>query len=267
MAQALTTAGAVLLTLLTCAPAFGEKREEVEVAVADGRRLTGVLFMPETAGPSPAVLVLHTAAGFVERADEDYARALAREGFVAFAPNYIHASFASRPWSPPITTDTVALVDYLRQRPEAKGMPVGTVGFSLGARGLLLAARRPDVKAVVVYYGAFDVRKDKGLKIAPDVPLPTSVAGQVSAAVLLLHGDADDEIPVRSARDMKAALAAAGKTVELVEYRGAYHRFDRGPGDRMRGERSREGYTYRRDEAAAKDAFERTVAWLKTHLR
>ena len=55
------------------------------------------------------------------------------------------------------------------------------------------------------------------------------VASQVNAAVLLLHGDADNEIPIGSARAMAAALSDAGKKVELVEYKGAYHRFDRGP--------------------------------------
>ncbi len=55
----------------------------------------------------------------------------------------------------------------------------------------------------------------------------------------------------------------AGKKVELVEYKGAYHRFDRGPA----GSVSRSAYTYRRDDAAAADAFARTVRWLKEHLR
>jgi dienelactone hydrolase len=258
---------AVFLAFAMVAPAFAQKREQVEIPASAGRNLRGVLFLPDSAGPAPAVIVLHTAYGSVERFDEDYARALAKEGFVALAPNYVHSSFDRRFWAPGITDDTAALVDFLRQRPEAKDMPIGTVGFSLGSRGILLSARRPEVKAVVVYYGSFDVRKEKGVKLPPTVPVPLMVAGQVNAAVLLLHGDADDEVPISSAREMKAALEGAGKKVELVEYKGAYHRFDRGPDDRMRGERTREGYTYRKDEAAAKDAFSRTIAWLKEYLR
>lgn len=258
---------AVLLAFVMLASAFAQKREQVEIPASEGRSLSGVLFVPDTAGPAPAVIVLHTAYGSVERFDEDYARALAKEGFVALAPNYIHSSFGERLWAPGITADMSALVDFLRQRPEARGMPVGTVGFSLGSRGILLSARRPEVKAVVVYYGTFDVRKEKGVKLAPTVPVPMMVAGQVNGAVLLLHGDADDEIPISSAREMKAALEGAGKKVELVEYPRSYHRFDRGPNDRMRGERTREGYTYRKSEDAAKDAYSRTVAWLKEYLR
>lgn len=258
---------AVLLAFVMVASAFAQKREQVEIPTSEGRTLSGVLFVPDTTEPAPAVIVLHTAYGSVERFDEDYARALAKEGFVALAPNYIHSSFGQRFWAPEITADMSALVDFLRQRPEAKDMPMGTVGFSLGSRGILLSARRPEVKSVVVYYGTFDVRKEKGVKLAPTVPVPMMVAGQVNAAVLLLHGDADDEIPISSAREMKAALEGAGKKVALVEYQRSYHRFDRGPSDRMRGERTREGYTYRKNEDAAKDAFSRTVAWLKEYLR
>jgi carboxymethylenebutenolidase len=260
----------IFAALLSCGllqTAAAQTREQVMIPAADGRTLTGVLFVPERGTPAPAVIVLHTAYGSVERFDEEFARALAKEGFVALAPNYIHSSVGNRLWSPSITADTTALVDFLRQRPESRDMPVGTVGFSLGSRGLLLAARRPEVKAVVVYYGTFDVRKEKGIKLAPGIPVPMDVAAQVSAPVLLLHGDADDEIPVSSARAMKSALDANGKKAELVEYKGAYHRFDRGPSDRMRTEVSREGHTYRKDDAAAADAYARTVAWLKAHLR
>jgi carboxymethylenebutenolidase len=257
----------VLLALLVNAPVFAQQREEVEIAANGGRMLTGVLFLPEGGKPAPAVVVLHTAFGSVESFDEEFARALAMQGFVALAPNYIHPSLAKSPWSPAITADMSKLVDYLQGRPESKDMPVGTVGFSLGSRGILLAARRSEVTAVVVYYGTFDIRKEKGIKLAPKAQVPMTVADQVNAAVLLLHGVADDEIPVASAREMKAAMEAAGKKVELVEYPGAHHRFDRGPNERMRGERTKDGYIYRKNDAAAKDAFDRTVKWLKSHLR
>jgi dienelactone hydrolase len=256
--------GGLLLALATSAGA--QKREHVEISLGDGRSLSGVLFAPQKPDPSPAVIVLHTAVGKVESFDEQYAQALAKEGFVALAPNYLHPSFATRMWAPVVTNDMVALVDFLRQQPESEDMPIGTVGFSLGSRGLLLAARRPEVKAVVVYYGAFDVRKEKGIKLPPAALVPMQVASHINAAVLLLHGDADNEIPVSSAREMKAALENAGKKVTLVEYKGAFHRFDRGPGAGMRGEVSREGYTYRKDERAARDAFLRTVRWLKDHV-
>ncbi len=264
-----------LVSLLVLLYAFAgttiaETRQTVEIPGQEGRTLSGVLFLPDRTDPAPAVIVLHTAHGSVENFDEDYARALAKEGFVSLAVNYIHPSFGAAIWSPGIIADLAAVVDYLRQRPEAKDMPVGTVGFSLGSRGLQLAARHPQVKAVVVYYGTYDVRKEnprRAGKLPPSVPLPISAAAQVNAAVLLLHGESDNEVPASSARDMKAELDKANKKSELVVYPGAYHRFDRGPAAGARSEMSRDGYTYRKDAAAAKDALERTLAWLKTHLR
>ena len=257
----------VLFFLACTTAAHAQTREEVEVALPDGRKLSAVLYAPDKREPNPAVMVLHTAYGSVESFDDRYAQALAKEGFVALAPNFIHPSHGNRFWSPAITRDMSAMVDYLKARSESKDMPIGTVGFSLGSRGLLLAAQRPEVKAVVVYYGTYDVRKEKGLKLPPAAIVPMQVAPLVSAAVLLLHGDADDEIPVSSAREMAAALKDAGKKVELVEYKGAYHRFDRGPAAGVAGSASKSGYTYRRDEAAGADAYARTLRWLKEHLR
>ncbi len=250
--------------------ALAEKRQTVEIPGQEGRTLSGVLFLPDRTYPAPAVIVLHTAYGSVENFDEDYAQMLAKEGFVSLAVNYIHPSFGRAVWSPGIIADLASVVDYLRQRPEAKDMPVGTVGFSLGARGLQLAARHPQVKAVVVYYGTYDLRKEnprRAARLPLSVPLPISSAAQVDAAVLLLHGEADNEVPASSARDMKAELDKAGKKSELVVYSGGYHRFDRGPVAGARSEMSRDGYIYRKDAAAARDALERTLAWLRTHLR
>jgi len=65
---------------------------------------------------------------------------------------------------------------------------------------------------------------------------------------------------------MESALKSAGKKVELVVYPDAYHRFDRGPTARMSGNRTRDGYIYQYNDAAAKDAWMRTVAWLHAFL-
>ena len=248
---------------------IAETRQAVDIAVQEGRTLSGDLFLPDRKEPAPAVIVLHTAYGSVEKFDSDYAQALAKEGFVALAINYIHPSFGPAIWSPGIITDLGMVVDYLRQRPESKNMPVGTVGFSLGSRGLQLAAQHAQVKAVVVYYGTYDVRKEnpkRASRIPPNLTLPISTAPHLNAAVLLIHGEADNEVPVSSAREMKAEMDKAGKKSELVIYPGAFHRFDRGPVAGARSETSRDGYVYTRDATAAKDSFDKTINWLKANL-
>jgi alpha-beta hydrolase superfamily lysophospholipase len=48
----------------------------------------------------------------------------------------------------------------------------------------------------------------------------------VDAPILLIHGNADTSVPVASARAVRDAFAAAGKTnLSYLEYAGADHRF------------------------------------------
>jgi carboxymethylenebutenolidase len=230
----------------------------------EGRAMSGVLFTPART-PAPAVIVLHTKGQAIESADVKFAEALAKEGFVAVAVNYLEDA-EGKLWAPAIDKRLSQVVDLLRERPEVGGRPAGIVGFSLGAHGIVVSALNPAVKAVVIYYGAYDPRKALGKHFGPDVKLPIDVAAEVNAAVLMLHGALDNEVPVQIAHDMEAALKSAGKKVELVVYPGAYHRFDRGPIARMTSNRTRDGYLYIYDDAAAKDAWKRTIAWLHAYL-
>jgi carboxymethylenebutenolidase len=257
-----TRAAALGAVFAVAASAAAETRQTIEIPL-NGGTMSAVMFVPAKM-PAPAVIVLHTAAGRVETADESFAAALAKEGFVAIAPNYT-ANDRGRPWSPAITGALLQALQSIRQRPEVAAKPIGAVGFSLGAHAVMLSARTPALRAIVVYYGAYDVRKAKGLALPPAVKLPIDVAAEVKAPMLMLHGAADDEIPLAVARDMAAALKAAGKRMELVVYPGAYHRFDRGP-VRAGREVARTGYIYRYDAAATRDAWQRTLAWLKQNL-
>lgn len=260
--------GAIAVVLIgwALAPqAFAQNREAVTFPVDPGT-LSGVLFVPSSV-PAPAVIVLHTKGprNAHEPADEDYAAALAREGFVALVVDYLDVA-GSKLWAPKIDDELVHVVEQLGVRLEVAGKPIGMVGFSLGTHAVLVSALTPAVKAVVVYYGDYDLRAAKGIRFGPDVKMPIEVAAKVQAPVLMLHGEADNEIPVKYAREMEAALKSAGKTTELVTYPGAYHRFDRGPTSQMNGDTSRDGYVYKIDAAATKDAWARAVAWFKKYL-
>lgn len=80
---------ALAMSPLVTTPAIAETRQAVSVPVAGGRSLSGELFLPDGIVNAPGVMVLHTAAGSVESFDSDYARALAKEGFVALALNFL----------------------------------------------------------------------------------------------------------------------------------------------------------------------------------
>lgn len=252
------------LGVTSVSPAASQTASQVRIPLGDNA-MTGILFAPERAGPLPAIIVLHTAFGRVEQPDEDYARKLATVGFTALAVNYLEIVGEQNRWSPAITRQLSGVVGWLKRRPEVAGKPVGVVGFSLGAHAISLSAFNPQVRAVVVYYGGFDIRAIRTHAIPAQVKYPIDHAADVKAPVLLLHGDKDDETPLLNARNMEAALKAAGKTVELVVFPGVYHRFDRGPPAGTFG-RTTAVYTYVYDRAATQQAWEKTLAWFRRYL-
>jgi len=68
------------------------------------------------------------------------------------------------------------------------------------------------------------------------------------------YGEADGATPVETVRELKETLKESGKTCDIKIYPGTGHAFHR-PG----------GNHYKED--AAKDAWRRTIAWLKKYLK
>lgn len=230
------------------------------------------LYLPADAAakPVPGVFVIPTyyaqLFGRSERVDRDYAIALARQGYATLVP--VLNQYGPRAYHPGHEPDIALVAKWFRDRPEVMDDRLASVGFSMGGYyGSILAIADPTMRAVVGYYGSYDptlfavwaVDKATG---------PGPRAAQISAAMLLLHGEADNETKHSDAVVYRDRLAAAGRTVELVSYRGAYHRYDRGPTDDMRGmEVTRAGHIYRLDAAARDDSWRRTLAWLDKYLR
>jgi phospholipase/carboxylesterase len=84
------------------------------------------------------------------------------------------------------------------------GGPYAIMGFSQGAMMALFTGLRhvPAPSAILAFSGAL---------IAPHT-LPAELANR--APVLLVHGEADDVVPVARSRDAEAALVAAGVPVD-----------------------------------------------------
>jgi len=260
---------AILSSFISSAT-WAETRHSVDIpSITGGSPLPGILFTPDMNEPRPAVIVLAPGGGIPEDADKKYAQELAKNGYVALTVSYQHNANGQR-WSPKVTTDLTGVVNWLRERPDVGGKNIGAVGFSAGSQALLLSTRTPLVRAVVIYYGGYNLRKyahgGKGVKMPDFLVTPDQAAPNVQASVLLIHGEKDNEISVQDARETYQALKTSGKTVELITYPNAYHRFDRGQVSGRSGEYSPEGFTYRKDPEAAKDAFQRTLTWLETHL-
>ena len=213
-------------------------------------RMRGYLAEPaKAAGPLPAVLVIHENRGLNPHI-EDITRRLALDDFVAFAPDalfplggYPGDEDKARELFPKLDQaktreDFVAAFEWLKAWPRANGK-VGAVGFCYGG-GMVnfLATRLPDLPTGVPFYGS-----------APnleDVP-------KIKAALLIQSADVDPRINA-SWPDYEAALQAAHVRYERHLYPGTQHGFNNDT-------------TPRFDAAAAKLAWERTVAHLKKHVR
>ena len=213
-------------------------------------KMRGYLAQPaKAAGKLPAVLVIHENRGLNPHI-EDIARRLALDNFVAFAPDalfplggYPGDEDKAREVFPKLDQaktreDFVTAAGWLKVRAETNGK-LGAVGFCYGGGVVnMLATRVPDLAAGVAFYGS-----------APnleDVP-------KIKAALVIQSAETDERINA-SWPAYEAALKAANVRYERHVYPGTQHGFNNDT-------------TPRFDAAAAKLAWERTVAHLNKHLR
>lgn len=210
----------------------------------------GYLARPANAtGPLPAILVVHENRGLNPHI-EDIARRLALDNFVAFAPDALTplggypgdeqkavALFAQLDQTK-TAEDFVAAANFLKARPEVVGK-IGVVGFCYGGGvAHMLSTRLADLGAAVPFYG--------------NQPA-ASAASQVKAP-LLMHFAAVDERINASWPVYEAALKAATVRYTAYQYSGTQHGFNNDT-------------TPRYDAAAAKLAWERTLAFFNQNLR
>jgi carboxymethylenebutenolidase len=180
---------------------------------------------------------------------KDVTRRLANEGFVALAPDLYHGAVTTEPDEArklvmeldmaEAVREIQRAIDYLQEQDHVAGPQAGIVGFCMGG-GLVLqtALAEDDLGAGVVFYGR---------------PLEPEQAAQVKAPILGLFGAEDGGIPADAARAMHAAFDEAGLENEIQVYEGAGHAFFND---------TRDSY----NEAAAADAWPRTLAWFRDNL-
>ena len=210
----------------------------------------GYLARPAGAGENklPAVLVIHENRGLNPHI-EDIARRLALDGFMAFAPDALSPlgghpgdedkarDLFGRLDQAKTLEDFVAAALWLRARADATGK-LGAVGFCFGG-GIVhrLALRIPDLNAAVPFYG--------------NTPAPEEAA-KVQAPLLIQQAAVDERINAAWPA-YEAALKAAGVKYTAYRYPGTQHGFNNDT-------------TPRYDAAAAKLAWERTIAFFKANL-
>jgi carboxymethylenebutenolidase len=227
------------------------KAQSVEYDSPNGTgKMRGYLVLPaKAAGKLPAILVVHENRGLNPHI-EDVARRLALDNFVAFAPDALFPlggypgsedkarELFSKLDQTKTREDFVTAVSWLKARPETNGR-VGAVGFCYGGGIVnMLATRVPDLLAGVAFYGSAPTLED--------VP-------KIKAALMIQSAETDDRINAGWPA-YEAALKAADIKYERHLYAGTQHGFNNDT-------------TPRYDAAAAKLAWERTLAFFNKHLR
>jgi carboxymethylenebutenolidase len=212
--------------------------------------IKGYLVRPANASKLPSILVIHENRG-LNPYIEDVARRLAVANFIAFAPDGLTSlggypgddekglAFFGQLDRAKVGEDFLAAANWLKSQPDCTGK-LGAVGFCFGGGIVNLLAVRmgPDLAAGVPFYGAQPSAADAAL---------------IKAPINAQYGELDPRI-TDGWPAFDAALTQAHVPHEGHIYTGANHGFHNDT-------------TPRYDEAAAKEAWQRTLAWFDTYLR
>ena len=147
---------------------------------------------------------------------------MAREGFVALAPDLYRGESTSDPDAagrlmmgleiPRAAQDLDGAVTALLNQDAVSGPKVGAIGFCMGGQLALYAAtRNARIGAVGDFYG-----------VHPNITLDLS---GLEAAVLGIFAENDEFVPPEAARKLESDLRSAGKSVDFTIYPGVDHAF------------------------------------------
>ncbi|WP_253861512.1 alpha/beta hydrolase [Mycobacterium asiaticum] len=158
----------------------------------------------------PPILLWHGMQSDARAAVRPLAGVLAGHDAAVVAPDWnSHSDDGGR-------ADLLRSVDFIRGWTQADQIVL--VGWSMGgaaAAGLTLDAQRHDVSIAhtVCLAGAFMARDPISGRVVTEL----LSAGLTGSPFTLLHGTADDVVPVSASRDFAAALQQMGRPVEFVE--------------------------------------------------
>ena len=223
---------------------------EVQFPAAD-TDIMGYLARPADADVSPVILICHENRGLTPHI-QDVTRRFAKAGYVGLAVDLLSRSGGSAVVGesnvPGVLGNTPQeqFVDdfksgwrYLQGQAFADASRVGMTGFCFGG-GVTwqVAVHMPELLAAVPFYGPH--------------PLPADVPN-INAAVMAVYGGLDNRIN-SGIPAIEDAMATNNKIYEKVIYPEADHAFHNDTGGRYHPE-------------AARDAWERMLAWFEQYVR
>ena len=229
----------------------------VRFSARDGTEMSAVLTSPKGRDAKNLPLILMPHGGPGVRDDEEWdwwAQFLASRGYAVLQPNYRGSTgFGTKfyklgdgQWGLKMQDDLVDAVAWAAKEGIADPKRVCIVGGSYGGYAAFRAAQRDkgvyrcavsfagvsDMTAMLRYDGSFlngNSAKDFLRTKAPDLKAvsPINFATSFSTPILIMHGKADQTVPVKQSREMVERLKAAGATYRYVEQPEGDHHFTR----------------------------------------
>jgi carboxymethylenebutenolidase len=210
--------------------------ERVRIPVGRSE-MGGYLAHPKDGASRPAVLVFMEIFG-INAHIRDVTERVAREGYVALAPDYFHRTgpgveygydekgmaggmkLLAQLEADEMIADSQAAIAWLRARKDVNGR-IGAMGFCIGGHMTYLTACETDVAAAASFYGG-GIAAPQGPGGAPST---VSRTPKIRGKILCLFGQKDALIPQAQVEAIRAALAKAGVKHEVVVYPDADHGF------------------------------------------
>lgn len=219
---------------------------------ADGTVVPAYLTLPpsKAAKGLPAVVLPHGGPSARDEWGFDWLpQFLAARGYAVIQPNYRGSAGYGDAWLndngfkgwKTSIGDVSAAARYLASEGIADPNRIAIVGWSYGGYAALQSAATDSTlyKAVVAVAPVTDLalikseaqnftNKKETIKFIGSGPhitegSPVKVARQISAPVLLVHGDLDTNVSIKHSERMQAELLKHGKSVEFVRYKGLEH--------------------------------------------
>jgi carboxymethylenebutenolidase len=211
--------------------------ENIELIGGDGASFPVHVSRPDGSPPFPTMLIVHDYFD-PESYYYDLADQYAGAGYLAACPDLFsrHGKLAEQTHEAASARigavgDDAAIADLEVTLEHLRGEglvgDLAVTGFCWGGRvAYLFAARHPEVKLLVEFYGHLTAWT------GPDGNKPYSPleeAPKITARVVGSYGGGDDSIPLTDVSEMEQRLSSAGRTADLKVYPGAPHCFFRTP--------------------------------------
>jgi carboxymethylenebutenolidase len=213
------------------------------------------LARPVKAGKYPGVIVIHENQGLNDHI-RDIARRLAKEGYVALAPDFLSRQGGTMkvnpkgggisnirettPWQN-VAEDVASGFAYLNVLPDVRADKHGLIGFCWGGEMTFASATQLNaLDAAVVFYGRS--------------PSPLDSVKNIRAPLMAHYGEKDPGVN-KGIDETVAAMKKYNKVYDYKIYSGAQHAFN--------NDRNAERY----HAQAAQEAWARTLDFLKKNLR